>query len=256
MELAVTMEVAITPHPNDGFSVDSSSDEYLDLDEHEEPDSEESEEEDLVGNIPKFVFIRNEIFKQKVAETDVEVEDVLGLLKHIREITHDDNIPRFSLDVGKLGLVPNIENIFANLNLNLSYRNILGRRSTLDFPKDFLYNKKLLKKFKTALLYRDGYLEEDSNYFDVDESHFRVGTQCSMLRNSRVILYWRNVNISGTAIRRSLSAGLLLLAGKLERSQLASAIRSELPNGQFEVSINYVPNSYVLIGIEAPVFRY
>jgi hypothetical protein len=242
----VIMEVILQLRPNDIEVID-----HYDLDLTEE--EEDLEEEDPI-KVPQFAFIPKSILGEIGATSNAH--DISSILQHIKAISFDTSIPRFHLNLDDIGIVQNIDGIYANLDLTINYRTILNRRSQRSFEKDFISREVGLKRFKTAIIHRDGYFHEESNYFYVDESNFNAGTKCTMLRNNRIILYWRNVILPNETVKRILTAGLLVLAGKLTQTELVSLVRDGLPSGQFEVSVNHNPNSYVLIGIEAPVFRY
>lgn len=247
------MERRKSLHPNQDESLDlirhvySDDDPEIDLDD-------QSEDEDSEDNIPEFSLLPYFSRGDGNFETDVKINDISNLLEHVRSISYDIT-PRLTLDVERLGIVPSVDDLFANLNLMLEYKSLTLLRTKRSFQKDFIYDLKQVKRFKNAIIYRDGFLYDDSNYFEV-EGQFSVGTKCTMLRNSRVVLYSRDVILENDVVKKILSAGLLMLAGKLTRTELASHIKGELPSGQFEVSIDYEPNSYVIIGVKAPIFSF
>jgi hypothetical protein len=177
------------------------------------------------------------------------------LLQKHYEIAQNVHSPRFSLNPFELQLIPERDLLLKELDLTLNFKSPLSRK-TISFEKEFIYDNKSLRKFRKNVLRRDGYLENESNYFNVKDDLFSEGTKCTILKNSRVILFTRNVLLPESSIQTILTAGLLLLVGESSREELASFIRNKLPDGQFEVSIRYEQNTYVLIGIERPIFSF
>lgn len=79
-------------------------------------------------------------------------------------------------------------------------------------------------------------------------------TKVTTLVNTRVILFWRNVRLEDTVKKRIISLGLLYLMRKISKAELLFYIREILPSGSLEVTIRYKVNTYVLIGVESPLF--
>jgi hypothetical protein len=218
----------------------------------------ESPESDIFRN--SISKISNNKIKDDISEGSSEVgtnqQAVLELLQKYHDVPITTHVPRFSSDPFKLDLIPEADLLLSNLDLTIDFKRNIVSRGTIKFEKEFVYDAESVYKFKRAVLGKDGFLQDESNYFLMQDNILSMGTKCVMLRNSRVILFERNVNLEYQIVQRILSAGILLLTDKITRSELASFIKSKLPSGQFEVSIKYKSRTYVLIGIEGPVFSF
>jgi hypothetical protein len=231
--------------------------EDLEYDEYSEEISEDEDSDvELIENPINSRLIKTNIIDKGSNEVGREVDAAIGLLQKNYDILQHSHSPRFNLNFLKLEEIPESDLLLSNLDLVLSYRGIANIRSTVKFDKDFVYNGDKVRRFKRLIFKRDGYLNDEINYFELRDDNFSEYTKCIMLRNSRVILFGRNVEIEHSVRQRILSAGVLLLIGELSRDELASYIKSKLPNGQFEVSIKYEHNTYVLIGIESPLLKF
>lgn len=106
------------------------------------------------------------------------------------------------------------------------------------------------------LLKDKGYLNDEENYISVDSKFLSEYTQSITLRNSRVILYWRNLDLKYNDAQRIISLGLGYLIGAISKPELLYEIKETIINESFDVSIsiNHKKNAFVLIGLEGPIF--
>jgi hypothetical protein len=227
-----------------------------DLEYDTESSSSEEDSSDDLEDIPIHSPIKRDHNFEGFNEVSDNFDAVIALLQKNYDVIYDKHNPRFYMNILKLEIVPEVDLMLVNLNLELDYKNLAQIRSKIKFDKDFVYDEDKVDKFKKLILKRDGFLNDEINYFTIKNDKLSRGTKCVMLRNSRIIVFGRNVNLEYSVIQRILSAGVLLLIGKITREELAVYIRNKLPNGQYELSIKYEPNKLVLIGIEKPVFSF
>lgn len=162
-------------------------------------------------------------------------------------------LPRLQLNIDKIQLVNFSSDLVYGLNLTIKQRSIIGSKLVI-FNSDVTYNEDEGLKFRRSIVEKKGYLESDENYFNLKEDLVTKGTKVVTLINTRVILFWRDVDLSELTVKRILSLGLLFLIKKMSYAELFFEINRLLPNGRYNVSIKSVDNSYVLIGIELPIF--
>lgn len=162
-------------------------------------------------------------------------------------------LPRLQLNVNKIGLVNFSADLVYGLNLTIGYRSIIGLKY-ITFESDVTYNEDEGQKLRRFIIGKKGFIYPDENYFNLNENLVTKGTKVTTLINTRVLLFWRGIEINEITVKRILSLGLLFLIKKISYPELFFEINSLLPNGRYNVSIKYVDNSYVLIGIELPIF--
>lgn len=171
-------------------------------------------------------------------------------------LLRNEILPGFNINVETIDVVKFSSELLQNLNLLLNYRTkVYIVRNTYKFDETLSYNENQKKKFKRLVTEQDGYLENESNYFTVKKEFLSRNTKTVTLRNSRVILFWRKLELKDNEVKRILSLGLSFLIGSITLAELYFYVRRIVPKGIYEVSIRYKKNSYVLIGIEKPIFR-
>lgn len=163
------------------------------------------------------------------------------------------SLPRLKLDIDKIGLVKFTSDLVYGLKLYVQIKNIIRTR-IVAFDKDVTYNENEGLNFRKSIVENRGFIYPDENYFNLKENLVSKGTKVTTLINTRVILFWREIELSENTVKRILSLGLLFLIKKISYAELFFEINNLLPNGRFNVSIKSVDNSYVLIGIELPIF--
>lgn len=197
-----------------------------------------------------FDFIRNkrkdlELYQERELVLRNTIDDELEFVKIA--------LPRLQLNIDKIGLVKFSADLVYGLKLNVQFKTLLGTRS-LTFESDVTYNEEEGQKFRRSIIERKGFIYPEENYFNLKDELVTKGTKVTTLINTRVILFYRSVILSEDTVKRVLSLGLLFLIKKISYAELFFEINKLLPNGIFNVSIKYVDNSYVLIGIELPIF--
>lgn len=234
-------------------SVDLSEDTNLKDDkfEHQQEDDSVIEEKDKV-----FVRLQNPNFKNPnlVKEIILNSKNILRLSNAVKD---SNSYPLFELNVDRLKIVKYSDEFLLNLNLSLTYKNVLMVTSFKEFDETLSYSFEAKEKAKQLILNRGAYFHEDSNYFDViDEKHISKGTNITMLRNSRVTLFWRNVELSDSQKKRILSLGLSYMIGIISYAELYYCIQKTLQKGSYNISVRTVPKTFVLIGVEREIFSF
>lgn len=224
---------------------DSEYEYYSDYDDSEsESDVDETDDETKVGSKP--------INRKPFGSIDVGNklnDDLKQILLSV------DIVPRFNLNVEEIKIVKFSSQLLENLNLILNYKRMLSMsRTTKEFDETLSYKRDMKQVFKKLVTKQDGYLDNESNYFYVDKQFLTKGTKTVSLRNTRVILFWRKIDIEDKVVKRILTLGLLFLIGEISIAELTFMIKKLIPNNTFEVSIKYKKNTYLLIGIEKPIF--
>lgn len=247
----------MTTHSNQSFvnriSVELNGDTKSNDDdfEHQQEGDSMIEEKDKV-----FVRLQNPNFKNPVLVKEI-ILNSKNILRLSNAVKNGNSYPQFELDVDRLKIVKYSEEFLLNLNLSLTYKNVLMITSFKEFDETLSYSSEAKEKAKQLILNRGAYFHEDSNYFDViDEKHISKGTNISMLRNSRVTLFWRNVELSDSQKKRILSLGLSYMIGIISYAELYYCIQRTLQNGSYNISVRTVPKTFVLIGVEREIFSF
>lgn len=182
------------------------------------------------------------------------------LLENERYLNILSNIynPDNNLDLDKIKVVKFSSELLMNLDLQFNAKGkLFKKRNNLLFDKDVGYNSDEKERLNRVLITDKGYLNNEENYINVDPKFLTEFTKSITLRNSRVILYWRNLDIDFKTAQRILSLGLGYIIGAITKAELIYEIREAIVNETFDVSISidYKKNTYVLIGLEGPIFN-
>jgi hypothetical protein len=200
------------------------------------------------SNVPAII---NRIRELNIfEESEIDEESIVDIINSLSK----SELPRFELNVDNKKVVKFSTDLVYGLDLELSYKKLIGR-TTLTFDENVTYDKDESSKFRNLITIKDGYLSKDENFFEVDSSKLSENTKVTTLVNTRVILFWRNVRLEDTVKKRIISLGLLYLMRKISKAELLFYIREILPSGSLEVTIRYKVNTYVLIGVESPLFN-
>lgn len=223
------MEVAIRRlHPNDS---EQNLNVYM-----EQPDFEKDVDSyNEVYEDAKVLVLKQKHLKQKKAFEEVQLNldekqlNVMGII-----LSNDDS--RFNLDVNKMEVVKFSADLLQTLTLNVNYMTLTGR-TVRNFDETLAYVSSEKDKFYNLVTKRKGYLQEDSNYYQIDKSILSEDREAIILANSRVILFWRGLTLNEWQIKRIITLGLLHLIGQLTVGQLYIQVKDIIPKGIFEVSI-------------------
>lgn len=230
----------------------------LNEDTNSNDDFEHKQEYDSIVEEKDKVFVRlqNPNFKNPALVKEI-ILNSKNILRLSNAVKNGNSYPQFELNVDRLKIVKYSEEFLLNLNLSLTYKNVLMVTSFKEFDETLSYSSEAKEKAKQLILNRGAYFHEDSNYFDVmDEKHISKGTSISMLRNSRVTLFWRNVELSDNQKKRILSLGLSYMIGIISYAELYYCIQRTLQKGSYNISVRTVPKTFVLIGVEREIFSF
>jgi hypothetical protein len=142
-----------------------------------------------------------------------------------------------------------------SLDLTISCSNLFGERK-FEFDETVSYVQEEKDKFKELVFDRDGYLTEDHNYFKVPGEDLSFDRNAITLKNQRVIVFWRNINLTERVTKQIVTLGFAYLLNIVNDAELVFRIRQMLPLGVHGVSVKSIPNTYVIIGIEPPIFSF
>lgn len=159
----------------------------------------------------------------------------------------------FKLDLNDMSIIRMPTDFLVALDLTIQYSNLIGRKDQ-KFEETIGYLEEDRTKFKDLVYNRDGRLKEDSNYFNIPNQDLSFDRNAITLKNQRVIVFWRNIFLSEKVARQIVTLGLAYLLNIISDAELIFKIRNLLPFGVHEISVKSVPNTYVLIGIEPPMF--
>lgn len=178
-------------------------------------------------------------------------------LINIRYLSKDVELinPKLTLNLEDLQVVDSSASLLYGLDLKVNQKYFTGRK-VKEYDVSIMESPIKKDSFTKSIFRRKGYLEEEQNYFEVPSKYVSEDTEVTLLTNSRVVLFWRGFKLNEFTVKRILSLGLLYLMGEITQAELVFNIRENLPNGSFEVSVKYQTNTYVLIGIEKPIFSY
>jgi hypothetical protein len=183
----------------------------------------------------------------------LNIDNDVGNLKDI--LSFKDDIPRLNLNINSMNTLIMIKDLIKDVDLTMKVNSGLFG-SIVNYSEEIIYNDELAAGFTKHVLNKKGYLIEESNYFDVDKKNLSYGTNVFVLINTRVLLFWRDVNLDETMKKRIITLGFALLINKISLAELYFFIKEALPPITCEVSVSYKKNTYVLIGVEGPVFSH
>lgn len=167
----------------------------------------------------------------------------------------DLNYPGFNFKLDDVRLVQFKEDLFFKVDLKVNFGLYFKQDKTYS-KSELLMDNKLLRQFSNNVVYRKGYLTDEGNYFNVNPDVLKQEGHLTVLRNSRVFLYWRDVLLKDTDIKRIISLGFLFLLGSIDEARLYERIYKILSSGTFIVNISYQTNRYVSISIEPELFKF
>jgi hypothetical protein len=222
-------------------------------------DADDEEDPDIASGILKNEDDENKKSKKnddKILKSEIVINN--NKLNHIKIILDKYKVtsPSLLTDVKRLDVVKFSSELLLNLDLSLKYNDRLFKGKTIRFSETLSYDNDVKLKARVIALDKNGYLFEDSNYFEVEKIHLDEYTNLTTLRNSRVLLYWREVEISEFVVKRLLTLGLWFLINIITKAELIFYIQQAINNNSYNISIKYVENTYVIIGIEGPIFSY
>jgi hypothetical protein len=172
----------------------------------------------------------------------------------LHEFEANDLSPEHDFDLNKVKLAKFSSDIVETLNLDLNVKKNFGVRKLVHFDETISYNEVESNKFFNLLLKKGGYLNEENNYLVINEKELSENSKATSLRNTRVILLWRGLDLEEVNVKRILSLGLAFLLEGITKAELYFEIRNLIPKGTYEVSVKHKLKTYVLISVEAPVF--
>jgi hypothetical protein len=145
------------------------------------------------------------------------------------------------------------------LNLDLTFTSksgIFRQQKNNLFDQDLSFNAIEKTRLNKVLLVEKGYLSNFDNFLTVNPEQLSYPTKSVTLRNSRVILFWRNVDIDFLSIQRIISLGLGVLMGAISKDECAFYTKQIVENRNIEVAITvkHREDTFVLIGLEGPLF--
>lgn len=227
-------------HPNTGGNIGNSpvdnSDENLENYQYEKGEL-----------VPLFILrkrIRDLITIVPLELENLSKEDIYKIISK-----HD---PRFNLDFDNMKTVTNSKFLIDKLNLMLEYNSLFGKKEYL-FDEKLLYDKDFFR-WRKLIFDKDAYLKDDSNYYKLDESMLREeNSSATILRNSRVLLYWKGLELDKTVVKRILTLGLSYIIGHISKAELLFKIRNNLPMGMYEVTVKGDRYKFIIITIYNPV---
>lgn len=142
-----------------------------------------------------------------------------------------------------------------NLNLSLNYK-VLFTFQNKYFNQQVVYDSDLAFEFRDIVINKKGYLYDERNFIKVPEGSLSKDTNCIFLVNSRVVLFWKNIYLNDLKVKRILTLGLCYLSNIFNKTQLIYSISEEIPVNKYDIKIRDVTNSYLIIGIEPPIFSF
>lgn len=225
-------------------------------------DGDEEIDFDLENTDDTLEFSKdNSYIPTKIIQKRIRMKEEAILLKNsvtnLGEVLNKYTLgnPRFQLDVKKISVVKFSNELLMNLNLNFRFNDNLFRKMTKTFDETLSYNNVQKEIMRTIVTRKGAFLFEDSNFFEVDKVNLSEYTKLTTLRNSRVLLYWRNLELDNEVIKKIITLGLCFLLEIITYAELYFYISQFIERGSYEITIKYVKNSYVLIGIESPIFQ-
>lgn len=164
------------------------------------------------------------------------------------------SVSGFNFDLDSMKVAEYTSDLLDLIDLTIRKSGMLDYKLIV-FDKRLAYDEKERKKFYDIITKKDGYLDNNKNYFELPKEILQVGSNAMCIRNSRVLLRWRNIQLTDVQKRRILSLGFAYLLGIISQADLIFWIRETIPLNIHEVNVRYKTNTFVLISIEEPIFR-
>lgn len=203
----------------------------------------------------EFNFVPDIIKRKRLLSFDSSAQVNLDKDQIFTELQNDKFKQANYLDVENKQAVRFSSDLVNNLKLVVNYKEFLLKKSK-QFDETITYVQEESSLFRNLVLKKKGYLSDKSDFNVVDSSMLTQNTKTITLSNTRVILFWRSIELKEYIIQRILTLGLLFLIGNISIAELIFYIKLELPEGNFEVKILQQKNNYVVIGIEKPIFSF
>jgi hypothetical protein len=129
--------------------------------------------------------------------------------------------------------------------------------SSVSFGLELANDDKSQKEIRDLVINKGGYLDSERNYFRLDENRLiSKEEKVTVLVNRRVLLYTLELSLNEYQIKRILTIGFLLLLKRCSEAEAFFYISKALGKGDYEVSIDYKSDFYVLIKVSNPLFSY
>lgn len=164
------------------------------------------------------------------------------------------SFPDLSFELEKLSVAKFIDDVFRNIDLTLTYRNIIGLWDSKVFDTSISHNSEEKEEFIKMIMEKKGFMSNDNNYIFIDPSQLSASRTGVSSRNARVVLIWSGVRLDRDKQRRIISLGFLYLSKYITKADLLFQINNILPFGDFVVNLKYEASKYVVIAIETPLF--
>jgi hypothetical protein len=183
----------------------------------------------------------------------------MSVLKRVNEINLDEfstfvdlGKQNLDFDTSKMKLIKFTSDFLLNLDLNLVYKKKLVKtQSKIKFDETLGYDEDSLNKFRQLLLYQEAYFSSDLNVFKPLSEHFAAATN-----NARVMILWRDINLTEENIKRILTLGISLLCNFISKAEFLVAIRNiKSIVSTVEVHLEYKERRYIIIKIRSPIFN-
>lgn len=164
--------------------------------------------------------------------------------------------------IDDLGLNLNLENmplikfsvdLLRNIDLTIKRDRLLGMSSDIMFDDSIAYIDFEKQKFRKVILNKKSYFTNDNNFFEIRSDKIDASRTAYTLRNSRVVIFWRDYNMNDYTLKRLFTLGTSHLVGIISLAEMSIEI-GKVIKGRFEVSVQSQTNRFVLIGIEPPLF--
>lgn len=220
-----------------------------------DPDPDDTDEEpDLFYNkqgtlVPAFIANKRQI----EGSIELRLDNDVGI-KHDM-LSFSDDIPRLNLNINTMNTLTMVTDLLKGIDLKMKVNSGLFS-SIINYGNEIVYNDENAAGFTKHVLKRKGYLIEESNYFNVNTDKLSYETNVLALVNTRVILFWKDIRLNDIVKKRIITLGLAFLINKISLAELYFFIREALPPLSCEVSVSYKKNTYVLIGVEGPIFSH
>lgn len=237
----------MTRHPNSDVGITDFKDASTERNFDEGKESEDSIDTENIT----FASIRGDNIYSESVRLDENIFD-----EKYDSSKFDASVQGILLNENKLKIVKFKSDLLLNLDLNVKFRNMFNQLRVIKFDEALSFNTNTREELKRIVTKQEGYLSEESNFFSVDKDLTSDETEVITLRNSRVILYWRDIDLTEFEVKRILTLGFCCLLDIISQAELVFFIREIIQKESFEIRVKQKKNNFVLIGIEAPIFRF
>lgn len=213
------------------------------------------------------------LIDSKIDVSDIEVDDgfiglnldlvrvVLNTVKDLNEFQYaleqDLLKPGYDFDFTNYKVAKFSSDLLMNLDLTLTkYGTLFGKGKKVVVDDSITYNIDEKQRFRNMILKENYYFSSSSNIRYIPRDILDEYTQAICLRNSRVTLSWRNVDILMIDQLKIVTFSIALLVGSINEAEFLILIKDAVPYYQYKIRVSNHLRKFVHVHIENDLFTF